>query len=63
MGANCSSLAHQVDHQGHQGLYEYDAGQAVLRVQLGTDKVHDVRNYIKERPKALGSFEAEEKSL
>jgi hypothetical protein len=33
--------------KAHQGLYEYDAVSRLRDSQLGVDKVHDVRNYLK----------------
>ena len=33
--------------KAHQGLYEYDAVSRLRDSQLGVDKVHDVKNYIK----------------
>ncbi|MEE4108805.1 MAG: MoxR family ATPase, partial [Halieaceae bacterium] len=33
--------------KAQQGLYEYDAVSRLRDSQLGDDKVHDVRNYIK----------------
>ncbi len=33
--------------KAHQGLYEYDAVARLRDSQLGDDKVHDVRNYIR----------------
>ena len=32
--------------KAHQGLYEYDAVSRLRDSQLGTDKVHDISNYI-----------------
>jgi MoxR-like ATPase len=55
-------LAHQVHHQGPQGLYEYDAVSRLRDSQLGTDKVHDVRNYLK-KGKLWEAFEAEERVI
>ena len=45
--------------KAHQGLYEYDAVSRLRDSQLGEDKVHDVRNYIK-KGKLWEAFEAEE---
>ena len=39
-------MAHQVDHQGQQGLYEYDAVSRLRDSQLGDARVHDIHNYI-----------------
>ncbi|MFO5742532.1 ATP-binding protein, partial [Klebsiella pneumoniae] len=52
------------DHsnRGHQGLYEYDAVSRLRDSQLGVDKVHDVRNYIK-KGKLWEAFEAEERVI
>ena len=33
-------------HRAHQGLYEYDAVSRLRDSQLGSDRVHDIRNYI-----------------
>ncbi|HCR93864.1 MAG TPA: ATP-binding protein, partial [Oceanicaulis sp.] len=33
--------------KAHQGLYEYDAVARLRDSQLGDDKVHDVKNYIR----------------
>ena len=33
--------------KAHQGLYEYDAVSRLRDSQLGDDRVHDIRNYIK----------------
>ncbi len=33
--------------KAHQGLYEYDAVSRLRDSQLGDDKVHDIKNYIK----------------
>jgi len=46
--------------KAHQGLYEYDAVSRLRDSQLGVDKVHDVRNYIR-RGKLWEAFEAEER--
>ncbi len=45
--------------KAHQGLYEYDAVSRLRDSQLGVDKVHDVRNYIK-KGKLWEAFEAGE---
>ena len=42
-----------------QGLYEYDAVSRLRDSQLGSDKVHDIANYIKQG-KLWEAFEAEE---
>ncbi len=34
--------------KAHQGLYEYDAVSRLRDSQLGDDKVHDIKNYIKQ---------------
>ena len=33
--------------KAHQGLYEYDAVSRLRDSQLGVDRVHDIKNYIK----------------
>ncbi|MEM1191090.1 MAG: MoxR family ATPase [Pseudomonadota bacterium] len=45
--------------KAQQGLYEYDAVSRLRDSQLGDDKVHDVRNYIKEG-KLWEAFTADE---
>ncbi|SDS52632.1 AAA family ATPase [Pseudomonas oryzae] len=46
--------------KAHQGLYEYDAVSRLRDSQLGVDKVHDVRNYIR-KGKLWEAFEAGER--
>lgn len=46
--------------KAHQGLYEYDAVSRLRDSQLGVDKVHDVRNYIK-KGKLWEAFEADQR--
>ena len=46
--------------KAQQGLYEYDAVSRLRDSQLGVDKVHDVRNYLK-KGKLWEAFEAEER--
>ncbi len=46
--------------RAHQGLYEYDAVSRLRDSQLGEDRVHDVRNYIKQG-KLWQAFSAEKK--
>ncbi len=46
--------------KAQQGLYEYDAVSRLRDSQLGEERVHDVRNYIK-RGKLWEAFEAGEK--
>ncbi|WP_438284021.1 AAA family ATPase [Pseudomonas alabamensis] len=46
--------------KAQQGLYEYDAVSRLRDSQLGVDKVHDVRNYLK-KSKLWEAFEAEER--
>ena len=46
--------------KAQQGLYEYDAVSRLRDSQLGTDRVHDIRNYIK-RGKLWEAFAAEER--
>ncbi|HBL87833.1 MAG TPA: ATP-binding protein [Alcanivorax sp.] len=48
--------------KAHQGLYEYDAVSRLRDSQLGVDKVHDVRNYIK-KGKLWEAFESEERVI
>ncbi|MEL7044261.1 MAG: MoxR family ATPase, partial [Pseudomonadota bacterium] len=45
--------------KAQQGLYEYDAVSRLRDSQLGDDKVHDVRNYIK-KGKLWEAFTADE---
>ena len=44
--------------KAQQGLYEYDAVSRLRDSQLGDDRVHDIRNYIK-KGKLWEAFEAE----
>ncbi|QGX98638.1 MoxR family ATPase [Roseovarius faecimaris] len=46
--------------KAQQGLYEYDAVSRLRDSQLGDERVHDVRNYIK-KGKLWQAFEAEQK--
>ena len=46
--------------KAQQGLYEYDAVSRLRDSQLGEERVHDVKNYIK-RGKLWEAFEADEK--
>ena len=46
--------------KAQQGLYEYDAVSRLRDSQLGDEKVHDVKNYIK-KGKLWQAFEAEER--
>ncbi len=46
--------------RAQQGLYEYDAVSRLRDSQLGDERVHDVKNYIK-KGKLWQAFEAEEK--
>ncbi|WP_322865556.1 MoxR family ATPase [Aquicoccus sp. G2-2] len=46
--------------KAHQGLYEYDAVSRLRDSQLGEERVHDVKNYIK-RGKLWDAFDADEK--
>ena len=48
--------------KAHQGLYEYDAVSRLRDSQLGVDRVHDVRNYIK-KGKLWEAFEADERVI
>ncbi|AFV00821.1 AAA family ATPase [Simiduia agarivorans] len=45
--------------KAQQGLYEYDAVSRLRDSQLGDDKVHDIRNYIK-KGKLWEAFESDE---
>ncbi len=45
--------------KAQQGLYEYDAVSRLRDSQLGNDKVHDIRNYIK-KGKLWEAFDADE---
>ena len=46
--------------RAHQGLYEYDAVSRLRDSQLGEERVHDVKNYIK-KGKLWQSFESDKK--
>lgn len=46
--------------RAHQGLYEYDAVSRLRDSQLGEDRVHDVRNYIR-KGKLWQAFESDRK--
>lgn len=46
--------------RAQQGLYEYDAVSRLRDSQLGDERVHDVRNYLK-KGKLWEAFEADEK--
>jgi MoxR-like ATPase len=46
--------------KAHQGLYEYDAVARLRDGQLGEERVHDIRNYIK-KGKLWEAFEADER--
>ena len=48
--------------KAHQGLYEYDAVSRLRDSQLNSDKVHDVRNYIK-KGKLWEAGEADERVI
>lgn len=48
--------------KAQQGLYEYDAVSRLRDSQLGNERVHDVKNYIR-KGKLWQAFEAEQKSL
>jgi len=48
--------------KAHQGLYEYDAVARLRDSQLGDDKVHDVRNYIR-KGKLWEAFTAEQRPV
>lgn len=45
--------------KAHQGLYEYDAVSRLRDSQLGNDKVHDIKNYIK-KGKLWEAFSSEQ---
>src|SRR3546814_16599151 len=47
--------------KAHQGLYEYDAVSRLRDSQLGDERVHDVRNYI--RPGALWQARSAERRV
>jgi len=74
-GTGKTELARQVAHalgtrmiewniksttKAQQGLYEYDAVSRLRDSQLGEERVHDVKNYIK-RGKLWDAFEAEKR--
>ena len=46
--------------KAHQGLYEYDAVSRLRDSQLGEERVHDVKNYIR-KGKLWQAFDADEK--
>ena len=46
--------------RAHQGLYEYDAVSRLRDSQLGEERVHDVKNYIK-KGKLWQAFESDKK--
>ena len=48
--------------KAHQGLYEYDAVSRLRDSQLGDDRVHDIKNYIK-KGKLWEAFEAEDEQV
>ncbi|GGE30589.1 ATPase AAA [Marinicauda pacifica] len=48
--------------KAHQGLYEYDAVARLRDSQLGDDKVHDVRNYIR-KGKLWEAFTADQRPV
>ena len=48
--------------KAHQGLYEYDAVSRLRDSQLGDDKVHDIKNYIK-RGKLWEAFASEQQAV
>ncbi len=48
--------------KAQQGLYEYDAVSRLRDSQLGDDRVHDIRNYIK-RGKLWDAFGADERPV
>src|SRR5574343_165998 len=48
--------------KAQQGLYEYDAVSRLRDSQLGTERVHDVRNYIK-KGKLWEAFESDERVI
>ncbi len=45
--------------KAHQGLYEYDAVSRLRDSQLGNDKVHEIKNYIK-KGKLWEAFESDD---
>ncbi|OZG73517.1 ATP-binding protein [Hahella sp. CCB-MM4] len=48
--------------KAQQGLYEYDAVSRLRDSQLGDDRVHDIRNYIK-KGKLWEAFESEQQAV
>ncbi|MFZ2288525.1 MAG: MoxR family ATPase [Halopseudomonas yangmingensis] len=48
--------------KAHQGLYEYDAVSRLRDSQLGEQKVHDIRNYIK-KGKLWEAFESDQRAI
>lgn len=48
--------------KAHQGLYEYDAVSRLRDSQLGVDRVHEVRNYLK-KGKLWEAFEANQRVI
>jgi MoxR-like ATPase len=53
-------MEHQIHHPRAAGLYEYDAVSRLRDSQLGEERVHDVKNYIR-KGKLWQAFEADEK--
>jgi MoxR-like ATPase len=48
--------------KAHQGLYEYDAVSRLRDSQLGDDRVHDIRNYIR-KGKLWQAFDADQQCV
>src|SRR5690606_17200977 len=48
--------------KAQQGLYEYDAVSRLRDSQLGNDRVHDIRNYIR-KGKLWEAFTSEQQSV
>ena len=62
LGLNMIEWSIKSTTRAQQGLYEYDAVSRLRDSQLGDERVHDVRNYIK-KGKLWQAFEAGEKMV
>jgi len=62
LGANLITWHIKSTTKAHQGLYEYDAVSRLRDSQMGDDKVHDIRNYIK-KGKLWEAFESEKRAI
>ncbi|SDS16785.1 MoxR-like ATPase [Halopseudomonas xinjiangensis] len=62
LGANLITWHIKSTTKAHQGLYEYDAVSRLRDSQMGDDKVHDIRNYIK-KGKLWEAFESDQRAI